>query len=100
MSVTDPGRTVTGTEVRGRTTDSFIHRDVRETKPSFMTTEFWAMLAGVVAIVVIYNTSDNPTFTLWRAAVLGTVLAIGYMVSRGLAKCGSGDTRWRDDQPY
>jgi len=97
MSVTDPGRTTTRTDVRGRATDTFARRAFRETKPSFMTTEFWAMLIGVVAVVVIYNASDEPSFTLWRAATLATALAIGYMISRGMAKSGSIDNRARDD---
>jgi hypothetical protein len=89
MSMTEPGRTAARTDVRGRTTDSFPRRAIRETKPSFMTTEFWVMLLGVIAVVVIYNASDELSLTLWRASTLATVLAIGYMISRGLAKSGS-----------
>jgi hypothetical protein len=83
MTATQSGRTGS-TEVRGRARDSYRHRELRETKPSFMTTEFWAMLAGIVALVVIYNVSDDPSLTLFRACLLGTVLAAGYFVSRGL----------------
>jgi hypothetical protein len=96
MSVTDPGLT-SRTEVRGRTTDSLARRTFRETKPSFMTTEFWAMLVGVIAVIVIYNASDEPSFTLWRASVVATALAVGYMISRGMAKSGSIDNRRLDD---
>ena len=66
MSMTDPARgtsdpgraaaTTTGsTEVRGRATESFARRrrDLRETKPSFMTTEFWMTIAGVVGTLLI-----------------------------------------------
>jgi hypothetical protein len=63
----------------------------RETKPSFMTTEFWAMIIGVVAVVVIYNAAADTSLNLWRASVLATALAIGYMVSRGWAKSGTRD---------
>jgi hypothetical protein len=94
MSVTDSGRA--RTEVRGRTTDSF--RELRETKPSFMTTEFWAMLVGVVAIVVIYNAAADTSLNLFRASLLATSLAVGYMVSRGLAKAGSNDDHWTNDR--
>src|SRR4051812_25674707 len=95
MSVTEPGPVRTQTEVRGRASDSF-RRDPRETKPSFMTTEFWAMLAGVIAVVVIYNASADRSLDLFRASLLATSLAVGYMISRGLAKSGTTDDRWRD----
>jgi hypothetical protein len=97
MSVTEPVSTRTETEIRGRTTDSFS-RVVRETKPSFMTTEFWAMLAGIVAVVVVYNAADDPSLNLFRASLLATLLAIGYIVSRGIAKAGSRDETWKDDR--
>jgi hypothetical protein len=96
MSTTEPTLR-SRTEVRGRTTDSF-RREFRETKPSFMTTEFWAMLIGVVAIVVIYNASADTSLNLFRASLLATTLAIGYMVSRGLAKAGSHDDHWDSDR--
>jgi len=97
MSVTEPVNTRTEREIRGRTTDSFS-RVVRETKPSFMTTEFWAMLAGIVAIVVVYNASDEPSLNLFRASLLATVLAVGYIISRGIAKAGSRDESWDGDR--
>ena len=68
-----------------------VHRNFRETKPSFMTTEFWAMLAGIVVLVVLYNVTDNPDLTLWRTCLLSTVIAAAYIVSRGWAKSGSHD---------
>jgi len=36
---------------------------------------------------------------LWRACALGTALAVGYFISRGLAKAGSHDDKVvdRDD---
>ena len=93
MSVTEPTRTG---DIRGRATDTFGVREARETKPSFMTTEFWAMLVGVVVLAAIYNAASDLSFTLWRACLLGTILATGYIVSRGLAKSGSRDDRIRD----
>jgi len=82
------------TEVRGRATDDFVRdsRAWRETKPSFLTTEFWAMLVGIVALVVTYNVADNPVFDLWRMCLLCTGLASAYIVSRGWAKSGSRDS--------
>jgi hypothetical protein len=63
-----------------------------------MTTEFWAMLAGIVALVVIYNAATDASLNLFRACTLATVLATGYIVSRGIAKAGSRDESWRDDR--
>ena len=58
-----------------------------ETKPSFLTTEFYAMLGSIAAILVAAAYLDN--FDAPRAWTLVAAVAIGYMVSRGLAKSGS-----------
>jgi hypothetical protein len=68
-----------------------------ETRLFAKTSEFWAMIVGVIAIVVIYNAANDTSFDLWRACLLGTVLAVGYIVSRGFAKAG---TRSPDDDAY
>ena len=65
-----------------------------ETKASFLTTEFWAMIGVIAAILVAAWQADN--FDAPRAWTLVAAVAIGYMVSRGLAKSGS-DYRDRDD---
>jgi hypothetical protein len=67
-------------EIAGRVT-----RD--ETKPSFMTTEFYAFVASVAAILIAAAQADN--FDAPRAWTLVAAVTIGYMVSRGLAKSGS-----------
>ena len=82
------------TQAQPRTYD---RPEARETKPSLMTTEFWAMLAGIIAIVVVYNVSADRSFDLARAATLATILAVGYFLSRGLAKSGTFDVT-RDDR--
>jgi hypothetical protein len=58
-----------------------------ETKPSFKTTEFWAMLGIVAAILIAAASADN--FDAPRAWTLVAVVASAYMISRGLAKSGS-----------
>jgi len=58
-----------------------------ETKPSFMTTEFWAMVGSIAAILVAAAQADN--FDAPQAWTLVAAVVIGYMVSRGLAKSGS-----------
>ena len=58
-----------------------------ETKPSFLTTEFYAMVGVIVAVLVAAKVSDS--FGDVRAWTLVAAVAIGYMISRGLAKSGS-----------
>jgi hypothetical protein len=67
-----------------------------------MTTEFWAMIVGLAAIIVVYNVAADTSFNLWRAMVVGTAVGVGYLVSRGLAKAGSHDDRWdvRDPETW
>jgi uncharacterized membrane protein YhaH (DUF805 family) len=59
-----------------------------ETKGSLVTTEFWAMAGVIAAILVAAQMLDH--FTGQEAWTLVAAVAIGYMVSRGLAKAGSG----------
>jgi hypothetical protein len=58
-----------------------------ETKASFLTTEFWAMVGVIAAILVAAAQADN--FDAPRAWTLVAAVAIGYMISRGLAKSGT-----------
>jgi hypothetical protein len=60
-----------------------------ETKASFKTTELWAAIVGVVALIVVYNASSDLSLDLFRACLLCTVLGAAYIVSRGFAKSGS-----------
>ncbi|GGX51838.1 hypothetical protein [Streptomyces minutiscleroticus] len=68
---------------------------VKETKPSYKTTELMAYVAAVVAVLVASavvgdGASGVDRFPADRAWLYITLLTIGYMVSRGLAKCGAG----------
>ena len=65
-----------------------------ETKAAFKTTEFWAMVALVVTILVsaaLINGGDNGTdeFIAKQAWLYVSILGAGYFISRGLAKSGS-----------
>jgi len=65
-----------------------------ETKPAFRTTEFVAYLAAVVGVLAasaLVGDSDGrgDVFLADQAWFYVTLLTIGYMVSRGLAKAGS-----------
>jgi membrane protein YdbS with pleckstrin-like domain len=71
---------------------------VTETKLSFLSTEFWAAVGGVAALIVVYNVSSDPSLSLWAASLLCALLAMAYIVSRGLAKSGSQRIRrWETD---
>ena len=77
-----------------------------ETKHAFKTTEFWAMVAIIVSILVASWLIDDDggtgdAFPAVRAWLYVTIVAAAYMVSRGLAKAGSREPYWadRDDLP-
>lgn len=64
-----------------------------ETKSAFKTTEmiFYVVvsIAVLVAAAVTDNGSDGQGFSAERAWLYVSLLTIGYMISRGLAKAGS-----------
>ena len=69
-------------------------RLVTETKASFKTTEFFAflaVLAGILISAAVVDQSDAGGLGAKQAWLYATILTVGYMVSRGLAKAGSGD---------
>jgi hypothetical protein len=98
MSVTEPQQRRRSTT--NGTSNDYRERVLRETRPSFKTTEFWAMLAGIIVVAVVYNASHDPSLDLFRASLLATILAVAYIASRGLAKSGVRDTRVSDDDRY
>jgi hypothetical protein len=92
---------VTGT----RGGNGLLMRLSTETRHSFKTTEFWAMVAIIVGILIAStvvgqgdgNASPNTdAFPAIRAWLYIAIVAVGYMVSRGLAKAGSRDPYWAD----
>ncbi len=69
-------------------------RPATETKPAFRTTEFVVYLVAVVGVLAasaLVGDSDGrgDVFLADKAWFYVTLLTIGYMVSRGLAKAGS-----------
>ena len=68
--------------IRGR-----IAERNHETKAAIKTTEFWAMLAIIVATLIAAAVADN--FDAPRAWVIVGFVAAAYIVSRGLAKVGT-----------
>jgi len=74
-----------------------------ETKPSWKTTELFVYLAAVAGVLIASKVlgdgnAENGAdyFAADKAWWYITLLTIGYLVSRGLAKSGS---RTRDDDP-
>jgi hypothetical protein len=65
-----------------------VRRVADETKPSIRTTELIVMILAVAAVLVA-SSQDDSLDGKW-AWTLVAALAIGYMLSRGLAKAGSG----------
>jgi hypothetical protein len=73
-----------------------------ETKAAFKTTEFYAFLAVLAGILIAGHAIDTNTgtggdhFSADKVWLYATILTVGYMVSRGLAKAGSNEPYWRD----
>jgi hypothetical protein len=82
MAVTD-----TAARLRTSAPQNRSHAVPDETKLSLKTTEFWAMVGIILAILIASAVSDSLGDV--RAWTLVAAVAIGYMLSRGLAKSGS-----------
>ena len=81
-----------GLEHNGRTEHSRVRRLTTETKASFKTTEFFAFLAVLAGILIaagVVDEANNGGLGARQAWLYATILTVGYMVSRGLAKAGS-----------
>ena len=76
-------------------TDTTSYRPGPETKPAVKTTEFVVYLVAVVGVLLasflVGDTADgrSDVFLADKAWFYITLLTIGYMISRGLAKAGS-----------
>jgi hypothetical protein len=85
-----------GTQDRVRR-PSFARRLTTETKQAFKTTEFWAMVGVIVAILVSAaaikggDTGGTDEFIARQAWLYVAIVAGAYFISRGLAKSGSSD---------
>jgi hypothetical protein len=61
------------------------------TKASFKTTEMIVYVLSVLGVLIASEVMDDGDFNAKQAWFFVTLLTIGYMVSRGLAKSGSRD---------
>jgi hypothetical protein len=71
-----------------------VRRLSTETKSAFKTTEFITLLAVVAGILIsaaVLKATGNhgDPFTATRAWLYVAIVAVGYMISRGLAKSGT-----------
>jgi hypothetical protein len=83
------------------TAPSRPRRLTTETKAAFKTTEFFAFIAVLVGVLVaaaVIDESNVGGFGARQAWLYATILTVGYMVSRGLAKSGSRDPYDSDDR--
>jgi hypothetical protein len=85
------GAGIDRTASRGR-----VRRLATETKQAFKTTEFWAMVVVIVGILVAAaaikggdTAPGTDEFIARQAWLYVAIVAVGYMISRGLAKSGS-----------
>lgn len=90
-----PGMTGAETDVRRRRLDRTRHART-ETKSAFKTTEMIAYVAVLAAVLIAGAIADGfGARSIWLYA---TILTVGYMVSRGLAKSGSHEPYADDDR--
>jgi hypothetical protein len=75
-----------------------------ETKSAWKTTEFFAYVLSVVAVAIASQTigrdssaANGDYFRADKAFLYITLLTLGYMLSRGIAKSGSRDYYDEDD---
>jgi hypothetical protein len=80
-----------------------VRRFATETKAAFKTTELYAyvvVLAGVLiaAAATKAGSGHDDRFIAKEAWLFVTILTVGYLVSRGLAKSGSREPYTDDDR--
>jgi len=77
-----------------------VRRLSTETKAAFKTTEFYAYLAASAMVLIaaaLTDEDDAGGFGARQAWLYFTILTVGYLISRGLAKSGSREPY--DDDP-
>ena len=105
MSTQDSVRTGPGARDRGATATvsrpgPAAHRRTTETKAAFKTTEFMAYIAFLVGLFIagaVLDQSDPGGLGGRQVWLYGTIATAAYLISRGLAKSGSRDPYWDDD---
>jgi hypothetical protein len=78
---------------------SFVGRLATETKHAVKTTEFYAFVAVLVGILIAgasIKGAGTDEFRADQVWLYATILTVGYMISRGLAKSGSHEPYWAE----
>ena len=101
MAATDLN--ATGERAGGASPQGLARRLATETKAAVKTTEMYAyvvVLAGILiaAAVTKAGSGHDDRFISKEAWLYATILTVGYMVSRGLAKSGSREPYTDDDR--
>ena len=89
MAATDVTRSRDGLHTG---TPNVVRRLTTETKAAFKTTEFFAylaVLAGILVAGAVVDGTDTTGYGAQEVWLFATILTVGYMISRGLAKAGS-----------
>jgi hypothetical protein len=90
MSFTETQSHTAGDTAAGdRRHEAPARRRSTETKASFKTTELIAYVVVVIGVLIASAVTDTSDFGAQEAWFYVSLLTIGYMISRGLAKSGS-----------
>ena len=102
MTTQEAGRPQERNDYRDRDLDRGPRRErgffiSTEARPGFLTTEFWLTLLGVGALIVLAFAVDELGDRFGVACA--TAVLVAYILSRGIAKAGSSETKRssRDD---
>ena len=91
MAATDVTRARDGAR-RSANGTGVVRRLTTETKAAVKTTEFFAflaVLAGLLIAGLVADGGERGGFSPEEVWLYATILTVGYMISRGLAKAGS-----------
>ena len=94
-----PGRGTTTDRSTDGTFSTGTERRSTETKAAPKTTEFMAylaVLAGILIAGLVVDDAGAGGFGAQDVWLYATILTVGYMISRGLAKAGSRDPYTHD----
>jgi len=100
-ATTDPRPGTADGERFAHRAESPVRRRSTETKASLKTTEFFAYIVAVIGVLIAAGVVDETNaggFGARQAWLYVTILTVGYMLSRGLAKSGSREPYTADDR--
>ena len=97
-TTTDPSAGTAAGRTPDRGTPARTERLATETRASFKTSELLAYLGVLAGILIagfaIEDDGGNDFFAADKVWLYATILTVGYMISRGLAKSGSREPYW------